>query len=353
MGKYTDKELAQLICQIYVEYYDTKTGLIDDLIEKKINQRKKELSDKTHKTEQHLEILLNKFFGSFTPEQQKKITITKNEIKKHRKTNIVDIIEGLSEEQLREYLKIVPAYKIIARLNSIIERKNQERAAKAKQILEQVKALSKEQKDQEIKESIDLKYLKIKEILDTMVNNGFFSIEHFSKKNHSKYGLEYKMFADKIRRYIDYLKKEYPEDYNNYQYLIEKNAWISWEKNRYQIERITSEPEKYDIIDYYMHINLPPKTFLKLCRYMYDDITYSKTKAFIERYFDQPSHNPRNNTWIKTPNYIINGEPLTIETQELILKFMEENDIPTNFFMSCLIKYRNNELNIESKTKSL
>lgn len=351
MGRYTDEQLAQLMCQIYVEYYDTKTELIDDLIEKKINQKIRELSNNTQKTEKHLKSLIDDFFGSFTPEQQRKIKITKDEIKKHKKITVLDRIEGLSEEELREYLKTVPAHKITAKLNSIIERKNQERAAKAKKILEQIKALSKEQKAQEMEEHKNAKYMVIKELFDTIVNNGYFSIAHFSKENHSKYGLDYKMFMNRIKLYIDFLKKEYPQDYNNYQYLMEKNMWISWEKNRYQIERIIFGPEKYDIVDYYMYINLPPKTFLKLCRYMYDDIYYSKIKAFIERYFDQPSYNPKNDNWIKTSSYIINNEKVTIETQELILNFMKENNIPTNFFTTCLAKYRNNELNIESKTK--
>ena len=122
MGRYTDEQLAQLMCQIYVEYYDTKTELIDDLIEKKINQKIRELSNNTQKTEKHLKSLIDDFFGSFTPEQQRKIKITKDEIKKHKKITVLDRIEGLSEEELREYLKTVPAHKITAKLNSIIER---------------------------------------------------------------------------------------------------------------------------------------------------------------------------------------------------------------------------------------
>lgn len=354
MGRYTDEQLAQLMCQIYTDYYDEKTEIIDNLIEKTINKKIRELSDKTHKTEKHLKFLLDDFFGSFTPEQQKKITITKNEIIKHKKTDILDRVEGLSYEQLREYLKIEHACKIIAKLNNIIEGKNRERAAKAKQILKLVIELEKEKKDKEMKENKNSKYMEIKEIFDTMVNNGFFSLAHFSIEFHNKYGLSNKIFADKIKYYMDFLKNKYPEEYNKYQFRMEQNLWISYEKNRRQIERMIELQEQYDIIDYYMHINLPPKAFLYMCEYMLTDEEYLKVKRFIRKHFEFPSYNPKNTSWIVAPVAMVKGEIVTQETQEMILKFMEENNIPSNFFIACLTKYRNNELNIDKQNvKSL
>ena len=40
MGKFTDQELAQQMCDIYVTYYTTKIQLVEELIEKEINQKR-------------------------------------------------------------------------------------------------------------------------------------------------------------------------------------------------------------------------------------------------------------------------------------------------------------------------
>lgn len=354
MGIYTDEQLAQIMCQIYVDYYDTKTALIDELIERKINQGIKELSNKTHKTESYLKAVLDEYFKRFTMEQQRKIKITKEEIRRNRNKAILDRLEGLSDEQIKEYLKTNNTSVIIDKLKKIIEGKDEEKANKARKKLEQIKAFLKEKQDRKNEEYKNTKYLQIKEIFDEMISNGYFSILHFSKEFHKEYCLEYDAFRDLLHRYMKDLKVNYPKDYNYYQYLLEQNTWISWEKNRCQIERIISESEKYDIVDYYMHINLPPKSFLQLCKYMLTDEEYTKIKSFISKYFEQPSYNPITNPWIIAPNCMINNEAITIETQEMILKFMGENNIPSNFFTTCLTKYRNNELNIEKpNVKSL
>ena len=354
MGKFTDQELAQLMCNIYVEYYDTKSEIEDLLISKRINKGIKDLSDITHKTEKHLKQVMDNYFDSFTEEQQRKIKVTKEEIKKHKSTNIIERIEGLTREELIKYFEIETAAQICAKLNTIIKRNNNEKTEKAKQILKTIKDIMKERKEQQQKEHKNAKYTKIKEIFDTMINNGFFSLSHFSKEYHGIYGLDADTFENKIREYMEYLRKNHKEDYNNYQFLMERNTWISWEKNRYQIERIIEEPEKYDIVDYYMYINLPPMTFLQLFRYMYGDKEYSKIKLFLNKYFEEPGYIPKNKKWTVMPNYSINGETITIEKQELILKFMEENNIPTNFFLTCFTKYKNKEINIEKqKVKSL
>ena len=122
-----------------------------------------------------------------------------------------------------------------------------------------------------------------------------------------------------------------------------------------EFEKIISPEVQYDVIDYYMNIKLPIKIFLKLCQDMLTDQENLKIKLFIEKYFEQPGYNPKFKTWIKiTTNQIIKGEILTPETQDIILDFMEKNKIPSNFFIICLMKYRNNELNIEKqKVKSL
>ena len=166
MGRYTDEQLAQIMCQIYVDYYDTKTALIDELIERKINQGIKELSNKTHKTESYLKAVLDEYFKRFTMEQQRKIKITKEEIKRNRNKAILDRLEGLSDEQIKEYLKTNNISVIIDKLKKIIEGKDEEKANKARKKLEQIKAFLKEKQDRKNEEYKNTKYLQIKEIFD-------------------------------------------------------------------------------------------------------------------------------------------------------------------------------------------
>ena len=354
MRKFTDAELARKMCEIYVSYYNEKEKVENELIQKEINQKINLLSEQTHKTSRYLKALLNEYFEEFTKEEQRIIKCTKQEIQRSKSVSIIEKIKDLSEEELEEFVKKTKACKIAVKLNAIIKGNNSEKAAIASEMLEQIRDKSQQLKEQKRKNRHEEKYEMIKKIFDTMINNGYFSLSHFIREYHGKYGLSIESFDNKIREHMDYLRKNYREDYNNYQSLMERNTWISWEKYRYQIERIIEEPEKYDIVDYYMYIKLPSIPFLQLCRYMYDDMEYSKIRTFIKKYYDEPSYNPKYSPWVVTPSYTINGETITIETQELILKFMEENNIPTNFFLTCFTKYKNKEINIEKqKEKSL
>ena len=354
MKKYTSYEIAQLMCELYVDYYNERGKHINALTEIEIKQRMKELSDKTNKTLEHLNDCLAIYFESFTDERQKIIKEIKNEIKQNKKNPILERLRDLSENDLKKYLETTSASAIKSKLKEIINGNDKEKADQARVVFELVDKIQKQTKQQKNKDHGYKRYLQIKETFDKMVNNGYFLIGHFCKDFHGEYSLDYDTFRSIVHGYMSELKRNHGEDYNKYQYLMKQNLLISYEKNRYQIERIISLQEKYDIIDYYMYINLPPKTFLYMCECMLTDEEYMKVKRFIRKNFEIPSYNPKNNAWIIVPFEMIKGEIVTQETQEMILKFMKENNIPSNFFIACLIKYRNNELNIEKTTvKSL
>lgn len=344
MGKYTEQELAQKMCEIYVDYYNSKGQIENGLIENEINQQIKDLSNLSNKTISHLKGLLLDYYEDFTQEEQILIGIVKDKIRKNREISILDRLKNMSESEIKEYLKKINAAQIRFKLNEIIKGNDKEQSIEAKKYLERINRISEQQKTKKRQEFKNVKFMQIKEILELMINKCYFSIHHFSKDHYKEFGMEYELFNDTISKYISYIKNNYPKYYNIYKKRLKQNLCITYEQNKEQIEQIILLQDKYDIIDYYLYINLPPRALINLCKHILTDEDCSKVKRFIKKYYEEPSYNPKNEPWIVIPNQIIKGEPVTQETQELILKFMEEHDIPSNFFISCLMKYRNNEL---------
>ena len=230
MKKFTDQELAQQMCEIYVTYYNTKNQIVEELIEKEINQRIDELSNKTNKTVRYLKDLLEEYFVEFTKEQQRIIKTTKEEIRKKKSITVVEKLKDLSEEELRDFLTTIEPYKLTPKLNKIINGSNPEKSAQAKQILELIRKITK-QNEQQKKETYNKEKLtKIKNIFDEMVNNGYFFKTHYCKDYYKQYGLEEEVFKDKVSEYMLFLKRKYPEEYKSYQFLMEQNEWRAWEK---------------------------------------------------------------------------------------------------------------------------
>lgn len=357
MERYTDQELTKKMCDIYAEFYNIIKDIDSELIEKELNRRIGELSNQTHKESKYLKALLKDRIYQLTPKEQEIIKRVNTIIQQNRGITIVDRLKDASKEELIKYLQNIGASFATSKLNKIINGKNEEKAQQARIILERIKEIMEQQENQRKNDRQMSVYLQIKELFDEMVENGYFSINHFSKDVHNKYGLDFETFRDKINIYMSHLKAKYPEEYNKYQFRMEQNMWTSWEKNRQQIERMIELQEDYDIIDYYLYINLSPKTFLNLCRYMYGDDEYTRIKRFFIRYFEEPGYKPKNRIWSKMSSVErIKEEAVCQETQKMILSFMDEHSIPTNFFAQCLKKYMNGELDnyiYNESTKSI
>ena len=188
-----------------------------------------------------------------------------------------------------------------------------------------------------------------------MTSNGYFDYTQFKREFSKVIGISedelYKLY-DKSRKT---LRKINIEKYEEHIRKLEENRVKTFmQKKEKIVEMLKLIPNHYDIIDYYINMQMEVDTFIKLCKDFITQEEQVKITIFFSTYINKLNNEIKFPTWKRIEkDMIVNNEVITVELEEFLLREMERLKIPTNYFILFLQKYKNGTLDLEqTKIKS-
>lgn len=341
MKKFTEEELLELVYECCVESETLK----------EYNKKLEELSEQTNKKPKYLDELLIIYFEELPIEKQTKIKQARKRHKESKMTYIkfVERIISMTEEELLSFLKTAKTNEIASFFERYLKKTTDiDLANKAKEKYEEIKIILEEQRTKRkntIKQDL---YEKATSLFEIMIKRGFFCFLQFKRECYKEFGISEDELEKIIVNAKNLLKNKYPDEYKELEKQMEKNRILTFENKKDEITRMLSLiPDNYDIVDYYINIQMDIDIFSRLCKGLITEEARIKARKFFSKYIDMINYSIKYPLWARiTSESIINNEILTLEEQEIILQFMKEYRIPNNYFTMVLEKYRKGTLEI-------
>ena len=229
--------------------------------------------------------------------------------------------------------------------------------AKQKEILKAKKEELKKVLEQE-QETLEKQiYEKNKNLIELFIKGNYESKNEFCNSNN--------VDINNLENIIEYSRKYDKDTYDKYQDIIKEqrnhrfNKMLELTKQMiYYLENGIEDEfgivRPFDIIDYHLYIGIKYETFRKMIHNKYLKTQELKTlRQFFDKNKGGINHKIIEFKQILDPKYvkIISGIRIEQETKELVLKFLQENNIPVNniTYNTAIRRYLNNTLKIEEK----
>ena len=353
MKKITDEQLLKDIIKIYTNSESKKNFNAE--LKQYINE------NKLNKTIQYLKLLLDEYKSHLNSETlEYEIIERTKEIHRemsHYKT-VIEELAKMKDEELIEYINKNDLAALKLKYENYLQNTKDEKLLKtAKETFERIIKLKSQTKQQKIEKYIKDKYELTTKVYETMISRGYFSYKQFAREQHHLF----KCTLPQMERLVTYsrmfLYSNFPEKLKEYRKIIDNNKIKYYIYNTKKIKHmITNIPENYDIIDYYIDFKMPLIEFIDY----YQDLAGKKVlkpeqiiklNKFFNQYIDKMSNTIKEKS-VDLNNHIQYGEKIvTQEEKEKVLNFMEQYQIPANFFLRCYAKYIKGELDKYIKQK--
>ena len=327
-----DKELSRRVYELYIST-NSKIEYMQGI---------KELSNETNVAEKYLLSLLEEFYEMYATKKEKE---TIRQIRKRNSGNrykkYVEEIIKMSEEELKEQIKRLKIGDIKEFFGKYIKNEtDKEIIEKVKRTFEKLINLYEEEKNNKIQEQRNKTYTAAIAMLDKLVDEGYFSIVQFKQEKFREYHISEEQLYLLVKRYLDLLKNKFPEKYEYYIDKMEKNRLYTFNNLKPKIEEmISSLPNNYDIIDYYLNIGIAMTLFKRLYNGLIAQEDEIKIKIFFSKYSE--NNYPMAQIYSGIPS---TDKKVTDETETRVLNFMKEHKIPINYFFVCYKKYKSGKL---------
>lgn len=345
MKRLSDEELMPIIYQLFIES-ETKKEFFD------------ELSKKTTKDHNHIKYLLEEYTKTATPEEKQKIEAAKKRHKENQQaaSKSVEEICSMSEIELKEYILECNKSKKTSGIKTKFKeyiKKNGMLKEQAIKTLEKIEQICKEDYEKKKKEKAESNQQEKIEMLFTIPALGFFREYDFCREYHNQYGMDHTSLKDLIEQIKNSLKKSKPDILEKYKRLLLFNKEKAYEARKEKIKKmLLLIPNEYDIIDFYLDMDMDINTFETMIKEKLSSEDYVKFRQFKERYVDSFSRSIRQKEYTNAViSTSINGKEITPEIEELLLKFLEEHKIPNNYFIYCYYDYIEGKLDEYLNTK--
>lgn len=311
-------------------------------------QKQLEIISQEYKlTVKYLNELLDDFYKlKATSEEKMKI----REAKKRNTITYKQIVEkliSLNEEEIKKYIaeQKLTITKIKISFKKYIEQSTGKNINQIVATYEYIIRVYEQNKNgQKIKQDEE-DYQNAINLFEQITKEGFFLISDFYNQRFRDNNMSEEECKSFVYKHLRILKYKYPEKYNYYLKKMNENRLRAYLKLKDKIEEMLAKlPDNYDIVDYYVNINMRIYPFKNLCEKFLKQEDKTKISKFISKYSEEKY------PYLPITQYqtitLKKGtiEELSEEIINLILEFMQQYNIPNNYFYICYKKYTKGEL---------